>query len=70
MSKYSQLFKDGYVLNDTDLIIYILLQTKNYLSRDDIKDLNINNIDLKIKHINKGGKFLLTPDGNGWIIEK
>lgn len=55
---------------DLNLVIYQYLLKNNFISKDMMNKLGVGNIDLKVKNINKGGRFLLISDRGGWIIEK
>lgn len=55
---------------DNNRVLFIYLMTHDYIFRDTLGRLGVNNMSKKIETINRGGKFILTPDDGGYFIEK
>jgi UDP-N-acetylglucosamine pyrophosphorylase len=70
MTWQNKIFHKSYDITNVNLNLYIYLKCNSFISKDMMHKLGVISAETKVKHINKGGKFLLTPEKNGWIIEK
>ncbi len=79
MNYENNLFRKGYWIHPSaltkpttslNMMLYRHLMKNSRISRDELFKIGVNNVEVKVRTINRLGKFLLTQDRDGWIIER